>query len=449
MIFHQANSVFSRRRGTAIGVAALTTAASMFSIAPAAWGAASGPSGTLKIITWINPPAVKALTQIDSEFEKAYPNVHVHLTTAANVTTGYATLLTTTVDAASADIVTSTFEIQPLPLKPNRANENEMQYWASSNVFQSLNGEPWLKNFNSSAMQTETLGGKVDGILSGVYQRVVFYNKAIFAKYHLSVPTTYSQFITLCQTLSADHVTPIWLGVGSGASIYVQDFLTMPLMASLWLPHAPGNNIYTDLQTGTQKWDNPYFIQAMTDEAAIAKYIEPDYTGANWLDMPSDFGAGKAAMLLDGSWDLSVVHTDNPSLQVGSFPLPGSNIASQNQPLVQPDLNLEVLAKGPNKAAALAWMGFFASPAIYDQYVDITGISPSETSGTYTSFSSGVLGSLLGKGTQVATILPNPMPPVEGYYDTATEFPLLQESVMAGTTTPQKAAQEIQSSWKA
>jgi len=26
---------------------------------------------------------------------------------------------------------------------------------------------------------------------------------------------------------------------------------------------------------------------------------------------------------------------------------------------------------------------------------------------------------------------------------------LLQESVMAGTTTPQKAAQEIQSSWKA
>jgi hypothetical protein len=40
------------------------------------------------------------------------------------------------------------------------------------------------------------------------------------------------------------------------------------------------------------------------------------------------------------------------------------------------------------------------------------------------------------------------MPPVEGYYDTATEFPLLQEQVMAGSTTPQKAAQLIQSSWK-
>jgi hypothetical protein len=93
-------------------------------------------------------------------------------------------------------------------------------------------------------------------------------------------------------------------------------------------------------------------------------------------------------------------------------------------------------------------MAFFASKPIYEQYVDITGISPSETSGTYSSFSSGVLGSWLGKGTQVSTILPDPLPPVEGFYDTATEFPLLQEQVMAGSTTPQKAAQLIQSSWK-
>lgn len=445
---HATNKTAFRKATSAVGVAALTIAASTLAIAPAS-SAASGPSGVVKIITWINPPAVAAFKKIDAEFEKAYPNVKVELQTAANVTTGYATLLTTTVDSASADIVTSTFEIQPLPLHPTRANMNELQYWASSHVFLPLNGQPWLKNFNSAAQATETYNGQVDGVLSGVYQRLVFYNKADFAKYHLSVPRTWSQFLQVCQTLAANHVTPIWLGVGSGASIYVQDFLTMPLMASLWLPKAPGQNIYTDLQNGSQKWDNPYFIQAMTEEATIAKYIEPAYTGANWLDMPADFGANKAAMLLDGSWDLSVVHQSNPNLQVGSFPLPGSEVASQNLPLVQPDLDLEILSKAPDQANALLWMGFFARPQIYDQYVDITGISPSETSGTYTSFSSGVLGSWLGKGTQVSNILPNPMPPVEGYYDTATEFPLLQEQVMAGSVTPQKAAQDIQGSWKA
>jgi raffinose/stachyose/melibiose transport system substrate-binding protein len=446
MIFHRTKRIsFRVTATTAIGVAALMAAGSTV---PAASAQASGPSGSLKIITWVNPPAVQALTQIDNEFMKQYPNVKVTLETEANVTAGYVTLLATSVDSSSADIVTSTNEIQPLPLKPTRANMNPMQYWASSNVFLPLNGQPWLKNFNSAAVQTETYNGQIDGILSGVYQRVVFYNKTDFAKYHVSVPTTYSQFMTLLATLSADHVTPLWLGLGGGASIYAPDFVTMPLMASLWLPHAPGANIYTDLQTGSQKWDNPYFVQALTEEAAIAKYIEPDYTGVSWEGMPAAFAENKAPMLLDGSWDLATVQKANPSIKLGSFPLPGSNIASQNLPLVQPDLNLEVLRHGHDTANALKWMAFFASKPIYEQYVDITGISPSETSGTYTSFSSGVLGSWLGKGTQVATILPNPMPPVEGYYDTATEFPLLQEQVMAGSTTPQKAAQLIQSSWK-
>jgi raffinose/stachyose/melibiose transport system substrate-binding protein len=446
MIFHRTKRIsFRVTATTAIGVAALMAAGSTV---PAASAQASGPSGSLKIITWVNPPAVQALTQIDNEFMKQYPNVKVTLETEANVTAGYVTLLATSVDSSSADIVTSTNEIQPLPLKPTRANMNPMQYWASSNVFLPLNGQPWLKNFNSAAVQTETYNGQIDGILSGVYQRVVFYNKTDFAKYHVSVPTTYSQFMTLLATLSADHVTPLWLGLGGGASIYAPDFVTMPLMASLWLPHAPGANIYTDLQTGSQKWDNPYFVQALTEEAAIAKYIEPDYTGVSWEGMPAAFAENKAPMLLDGSWDLATVQKANPSIKLGSFPLPGSNIASQNLPLVQPDLNLEVLRHGHDTANALKWMAFFASKPIYEQYVDITGISPSETSGTYSSFSSGVLGSWLGKGTQVSTILPDPLPPVEGFYDTATEFPLLQEQVMAGSTTPQKAAQLIQSSWK-
>ena len=123
---------------------------------------------------------------------KQYPNVKVTLETEANVTAGYVTLLATSVDSSSADIVTSTNEIQPLPLKPTRANMNPMQYWASSNVFLPLNGQPWLKNFNSAAVQTETYNGQIDGILSGVYQRVVFYNKTDFAKYHVSVPNLFA-----------------------------------------------------------------------------------------------------------------------------------------------------------------------------------------------------------------------------------------------------------------
>ena len=54
--------------------------------------------------------------------------------------------------------------------------------------------------------------------------------------------------------------------------------------------------------------------------------------------MPTDFAAGKAAMLLDGSWDMALVEAAHPKFQVGFFPLPGSNIAANNQSELQNDL---------------------------------------------------------------------------------------------------------------
>ncbi len=430
------------KAAAAIGVAAVTMTGGGFT-------ATAGASGntTLKIITWVNPPAVQAFKTIDAEFEKANPNITVQLQTAANTTTGYATLEETSVDSNSADIVTNVTQIQPLPLKATRANMSPVQYWGTSGAFLPLNGQPFVKDFTNSALGTETYNGKVYGILSGVYQEMIFYNKADFAKYHISVPTTYNQFITVLKTLKADNVIPLWLGLGSGASIYVERFIDEALMGELWLRHVPGQNLATDLENGSASWTSPYFVQAMTEEAAIAKYLEPDYTGVSWEGMPGAFALNKSPMLLDGSWDLTSVQQANPKIQVGSFPLPGSNIASQNEAVANPDLTIEILAKSPNKAAALKWLSFFASKPIYKQYVDITGISPSESGGSYSSFSAKALGSLFGTGYNAGIVMPT-LALTEGYYDTPTEWPLLQEAVMAGTDTPQQAAKLIAQDWK-
>lgn len=428
----------------ALGVAALSAGALTLPTA----ASASTISGPLKIITWVNPPAVTALTKIDKEFEAKYPNVKVTLETEANDQAGYATLLSTSVDSGSADIVTDVNSIQPLPLHATRASLTSTELWAESNAYLPLNNQPWIHDFTKGALQLESYNGKIYGVLSGQYQRVVFYNKADFAKYHLSVPTTYNQFIALLAKLKADGVSsPLWLGAGGGAPFYTTDFLTQPLMSAVWLPHAPGQNLTTDLQTGSVKWTDPDMVQVLNEEATIGKYLEPGYAGVSWEGMPAAFASNKAPMLLDGSWDLATVHADNPKLQVGSFPLPGSNVAADNQPILQPDLNFEVLKKANNIPAALAWLKFFASKPIYEQYVDITGISPSETGGTYTSFAAKALGKWLGKGIALDTIMPAPTPNL-GYYDSTTEWGVLQESVISGSKTPAQAASLTQSSWK-
>lgn len=407
----------------------------------------SGGHVTLKIISWVNPPANKAFNKIDAEFEKKYPNITVQYQLAANTAGPYETLLQTTVDSHSADIVTTNTPFQPLPPNATRATESTEQFWSTHSVFQALNGQPWLKNFTPSALASETYQGKVYGILSGVYQWVVFYNKTDFAKYHVSVPHTYNQFLSVLQTFKSKGLVPLWLGLGGGAAGYAQQFLTEPLMSELWQPKVPGKNLALSLENGSSSWTDPAFVTAMTEEAQIAKYLEPGYTGVSWEGMPGAFAANKAPMLLDGSWDMASVQAANPNIKVGSFALPGSNDAAMNQALVADDLTLEVLKAAPEKAAALKWMSFFASKPIYQQYVDITGISPSQAGGTYNSFSSGVLGPLFGKGVNTTEIFPT-LPATEGYNDTTANFPLLQLAVMSGSKTPAAAAQSYQSDWR-
>jgi raffinose/stachyose/melibiose transport system substrate-binding protein len=446
----------SRRRRALVGIAAITTigatALAGCSSSGSGGGSSSGgnaDSGTLKIITWVNPPAVSALTAINKEFEKKYPKIHVQLQTAVNVATGYANLLQTSVNSSSADIVTTVDQLQPLPLTPTRKNETPTQFWSTNNVFADLSTQPWAKNLNDAAVKAETYNGKLVGLLSGVYQELVFYNKADFAKYGVTPPKTWDEFITLMNTLKSKGVaSPLWLGLGSGASVYVTRFIAEPFMNSLWAPKASGETLAQALEKGDLKWDSPEMIQVLQREQQLAKYLEPSYTGAAWQDMPNAFAQDKAPMLLDGSWDLTSVQKANPTMDVGSFALPGSNDPSLNQPVANQDLTFEVLNKAPNKALAMKWMAFFTSPDIYKQYVNMTGISPiMKSGGPYSSFSSKVLGPLFGQGFNPGDILPA-LSADQGFSDTATQWPLVQEAVMGGSKTPQQAVAMYQKDWK-
>jgi raffinose/stachyose/melibiose transport system substrate-binding protein len=425
------------------GVAACSSSGS----GTTATGSGGAPSGNLKIITWQNPPSVQSLTAIDKEFMAKYPKVHVSLQTAANVNGPYATLLQQSVDSGSADIVTWAMPFQALPLKPTRQNETPWQYWSTAGAFSPLNGQSFLNDYTSDAVSAETYQGKTYGVVSGSYQEGVFYNKQIFAKYNLSVPTTYSQFLTDLQTLKSKGVTPMWDGLGNVGAAYLQ-FIYYELMISLWYPNAPGGNLASDLETGTVKWTDPAFITAMNEEKTLAQYLEPNFTGVPWANMPGDFANGKAAMLVDGSWDLPLIQSANPKTQVGFFPLPGSNTAADNQPEVGDNLTFSVLRSSHNQTAAMAWLNFFSQPNIYAQWVNATGISSSQSGGSFSGYAAQAMGSWFGKGVNLNVFYPT-LSANNAYYDQAANWADLQLDVIQGSKTPAQAAQLYQQDWTA
>jgi raffinose/stachyose/melibiose transport system substrate-binding protein len=441
----------SRTRSVLIGslaVAVTVVAAACSSGGSSGSGGSGGATTNLKIITWVNPPAVQALNKIDAEFEKANPNIKVTLQTAANVNGPYETLLQQSVNSGTADIVTSNFPLLPLPSKLTTQNTTPVQLWVTKGAFAPLNGQSFLGDYSPAAQQAETYQGKTYGLVSGSYQEGVFYNKAIFAKYNLTPPTTFSQFLALCQTLKAHGVAPLYTALGNVGPVYLQ-FIYYEAMADLWFPKAPGGNLATALMNGTAKWTDPAFVQGMTEEKEIAPYLEPNYTGVPWQSMAGgDFAAGKYAMELDGSWDLSSLHSANANLQLGYFPLPFSSNAADNQAYAQNDLTFYVLAHSQNQTAAMKWLSYFSSPSVYAQYVNVTGISSSQKSGTFTGFAAQVMGSWFGKGVLEDELYPA-LSPSNGYYDQAPNWPDLQLSVMQGKMTPQQAAATYAKDWTA
>ena len=67
------------------GLLAIAVAGTAAACSSGGSGGSGGGTTTLKIITWVNPPAVKAINKIDAEFEKANPNINVELQTAVDV----------------------------------------------------------------------------------------------------------------------------------------------------------------------------------------------------------------------------------------------------------------------------------------------------------------------------------------------------------------------------
>jgi ABC-type glycerol-3-phosphate transport system substrate-binding protein len=106
-----------------------------------------------------------------------------------------------------------------------------------------------------------------------------------------------------------------------------------------------------------------------------------------------------------------------------------------------------VLSHAQNQAAALKWLKFFSTPSIYAQYVNTTGISSAQTSGTFNGFSASAIGSWFGKGVNLNNMMPV-MSPSNGPNDQTATWPNLQLQVVQGKLSPAEAAAEYQADWK-
>ena len=158
----------------------------------------------LKVLEkWPEPANAPYFESVAKEFEKAHPNIKVTLEAVADEPM-HDKLRTALGGGDAPDIAFSW---------SGEFTTKFIRAGAALDITKYLDeNKDWKNSFSPSSLGAYMYDGKNYGIPLRMNGKVFAYNKTIFDKYGLKEPTTWDEFLAVCETLKSHGVTPIILG---------------------------------------------------------------------------------------------------------------------------------------------------------------------------------------------------------------------------------------------
>lgn len=173
-------------------------------------------------------------------------------------------------------------------------------------------------SFNQGILTTGQVDGKQYSLPIRTCVNFMLYNTEIFEQYNLEVPTTWDEFMDVCETLKSNGVTPIAMGDG-------EQWAAAHYIAALNVQLVPFDTLEKDYYLNPGDFSDPGYIQAL-------QLIKDMNDKGYFMDgMPSTsqniakemFAAGQTAMIYDQCASFKTQYYDK--MEEGSwdiFPLP-------------------------------------------------------------------------------------------------------------------------------
>jgi len=203
----------------------------------------------------------------------------------------------------------------------------------------------------------------------------IYYDIDYFAEKGYEVPTTWDEFLALCQQIKDDgEKAPLVVG---GQDIWHLGF---------WF-----NKIYQDdvieadadfiahCYEGTKTFDDETFKQVLTDITELAQYWQDGWASTPDAQITTFFVNDMAAMMFSGTHMISQIREAAPDMNLGWFPVydrEGTLNLVGGAGVGGLALSAEA-AEDPNKAAAFeAFIKFFFAPENYKEYCEVMNCIP-------------------------------------------------------------------------
>jgi raffinose/stachyose/melibiose transport system substrate-binding protein len=229
-----------------------------------------------------NPQAFAWSQDIVAAFETSHPGITVNAT--AYTDQEYDTKFQT---ALGSNTAPDGFMVRPGGWLQTYVNEGVV---IPLNDY--LSQEGWGDSFLGSALSVCNYGGKIYCLPGGIRSVQIWYNKALFAKYNLTPPTTWDEMTTVANTLKSNGIIPFALGN--------KEQWEAPLIYEFLLTRSGGYDEYVKAASrdGSAKFSDPVFVQAGQKLADMEKagWFPQGANGLAFGDMLTQFFSGKAAM---------------------------------------------------------------------------------------------------------------------------------------------------------
>jgi multiple sugar transport system substrate-binding protein len=211
----------------------------------------------------------------------------------------------------------------------------------------------WL---NNSLKPLYSYKGKVYALPLAASMWVVFYNKAVFKQYNLSVPKSYSDLTADAAILKSHGVTPIWTGQADQWTSFI------PYQA---LVGSIDPAFYTKLTNNQATFGDSTSVKALTD---LQTWIKKGWTtppDSKFADAPALLASGKVAMFPIGSWDSGALSAAGlkPETGYGAFFFPPAK-AGGPQAVFTEDGAWAVPKNAPDHAAAMTEISHWLDPSV-------------------------------------------------------------------------------------
>ncbi|MCG7376327.1 ABC transporter substrate-binding protein [Paenibacillus sp. ACRSA] len=235
--------------------------------------------------------------------------------------------------------------------------------------FEILDDEPWASRIVNKDVLSA--GGHIYSfhVSQDTGMQGVVYNKQIFEELGITIPTTYEQFLAVCEKIKASGITPVFMPYKDA---WAANIWPAAAFADFVAKNEP--TFFDDLNSNKKKWsDIPEFKTFLEQQYEV---YTKGYTNTDVLSDSYDMAVGKflnkeVAMMFMGDWLIEGVAEQDPSMELGVFPIPSTEDASLGaSPLGG---QLFIPKKSKHLEEAKQFLDFIASKDVAQQIVDSKG----------------------------------------------------------------------------